>query len=103
MSASFKELISSQTPTLIDFYATWCGPCKTMAPILEELKGRMGEKVRIIKIDTERHQELAASLQIRSIPTLMLYRESKLLWRHSGTAGTLELEQIIEKHSDQTI
>jgi thioredoxin 1 len=68
-----------------------------MAPILEELKGRMGEKVRIIKIDTERHQELAASLQIRSIPTLMLYREGKLLWRHSGTAGASELERIIEQ------
>lgn len=99
MSASFKELISSQTPTLIDFYATWCGPCKAMAPILEELKSRMGEKVRIIKIDTERHQELAISLQIRSIPTLMLYQEGKLLWRHSGTASTTELERIIQQQS----
>ena len=99
MSTSFKELISSQTPTLVDFYATWCGPCKAMGPILEELKGRMGEKVRIIKIDTERHQELASSLQIRSIPTLMLYREGKLLWRHSDTAGAIELERIIEQQS----
>ena len=98
MSASFKELISSQTPTLIDFYANWCGPCKAMAPILEELKGRMGEKVRIIKIDTERHQELAANLQIRSIPTLMLYKDSQLLWRHSGTASASELERTIEQH-----
>lgn len=98
MSASFKELISASTPTLIDFYADWCGPCKAMAPVLEELKSRLGEKARIVKINTERNQELASQLQIRSIPTLLLYKNGTLLWRHSGTASADDLAKIISQH-----
>jgi thioredoxin 1 len=98
MTTSFKEIISNSIPTLVDFYADWCGPCKAMAPVLEELKAIVGVKARIIKVNTERNQQLAASLQIRSIPTLMLYKNGELLWRHSGTASVSDLARIIEQY-----
>ncbi len=97
MARTFQEVISSATPTLVDFYADWCGPCKQQAPILDELKKKMGDVVTVVKIDVDRNQQAAQSLGIQSIPTLMLFKEGKALWRHSGVVGAAVLEEIIRK------
>lgn len=97
MSKKFQEIINSDKPTLVDFYADWCQPCQMMKPILVELKEKMGDAVQIIKIDTEKNQELSAKLQIRSIPTLMIYQRGEVKWRHSGVMNLKELESQIHK------
>lgn len=74
----FQDLIKSDKPVLIDFFATWCGPCKMMHPVLEELAEKVGEKARIIKIDIDRNQELSAVHNVRSVPTLMIFQKGKL-------------------------
>lgn len=94
----FEELISSETPVLIDFYATWCAPCRSMHPVLEELKRETGEKLRIAKIDVDKHETLATEQRIQSIPTLMLYRKGKLLWRQSGALTLPQIKGNIEKY-----
>ena len=80
----FNDLITSNIPVLVDFYAEWCGPCKMMKPILEDVKAMKGEKVRVVKVDVDKHQELAAYYQIQSVPTLMIFKDGKQLWRQSG-------------------
>lgn len=81
---SFKELINSDTPVLIDFYADWCGPCKAFSPIVAQLKQEMGDQVRIVKIDVDKNQELAQKLQVQSIPTVMIFKSGELKWRAMG-------------------
>lgn len=94
----FEELITSPIPVLIDFYAEWCGPCKAMKPILEELKRMKGEKIRVAKVDIEKHKELAAYYKIQSVPTLMVFKNGELLWRHSGVMQPKELKEVIKKY-----
>lgn len=94
----FEELISSETLVLIDFYATWCGPCRAMHPVLEELKKEKGERLRIVKIDVDKHESLSAQLRIQSVPTLLLYRGGNLLWRQSGAIPLANLKTIIEEY-----
>lgn len=94
----FEELITSPIPVLIDFYAEWCGPCKSMKPILEELKRMKGEKIRVAKVDIEKHKELAAYYKIQLVPTLMVFKNGELLWRHSGVMQPKELKEVIEKY-----
>lgn len=91
MNATFQEIIHSDKPTLLDFYADWCGPCQMMKPILVEVKEKMGDSAQIIKIDTEKNQDLSAQLQIRSIPTLMIYHKGVQIWKHSGVLDANEL------------
>lgn len=90
----FEDLIKSEKPVLIDFFATWCGPCQMMHPILEEVAKNVGEKARIIKIDIDKNQNLASVYNVRSVPTLMIFQNSELKWRTSGVqqAGALENE-----------
>jgi thioredoxin 1 len=95
--AGFQELIQSDKPVLVDFYADWCGPCKMMKPILDELKGLMGDDIRIIKIDVEKNQAAAGSLNIQGVPTLILFRQGKILWRQSGVVPAKQLQQVISK------
>lgn len=98
MTEKFSEIINSKTPTLVDFYATWCGPCKTMQPILKLLKTNLGDKVKIIKIDVEKNQELANAYQIKGVPTLILFKNKELKWRQSGVVSAKDLEQIIMQY-----
>lgn len=94
----FEELITSNVPVLIDFFAEWCGPCKTMKPILEELKGMKGDAIRVAKIDVDKHLELANQYKIQSIPTLMLFKNGEVLWKHTGVMHARELKEVIEKY-----
>lgn len=97
--AEFQQLINKEEPVLIDFFATWCGPCKMMPPILEELKERMGNKVSILKIDIDKNQQLARNLNIRGVPTLALYKQGKMVWRESGVRPADELERVIKQYA----
>ncbi len=92
---SFSEIINQSKPVLIDFYADWCGPCKMMAPILKQVKDNLGERVSIIKIDVDKNQGLAAKYQVRGVPTLMLFKNGKQLWRQSGVIQKDEIISLI--------
>jgi thioredoxin 1 len=82
--ATFKEIIKSEKPTLLDFHATWCGPCKTLAPILEEVKNEMKSSVRILKIDVDKNPQVADKYKIRGVPTMILFKKGEIVWRESG-------------------
>lgn len=92
--ASFKDLIQSEKPVLIDFHADWCQPCKVLGPIVKQVKERMGDRVSVIKIDVDRNPQLSQSLQIQGVPTLMIYRKGEQKWRQSGV---LSAEAIIQQ------
>jgi thioredoxin 1 len=95
---TFAELINSDKPVLVDFSAEWCGPCKMMKPILDELKTKVGDKATIIKIDVDRNAQLASSFNIQGVPTLMLFKKSEIKWRQSGVVPTHYLEQVINQN-----
>lgn len=92
---TFHEMIAVDNPVLIDFYADWCAPCRAMKPVLEDLKSELGERVSIYKIDVEKNQGLSEQFHVRSIPTLILFKEGKPVWRKSGMASTVELREEI--------
>lgn len=98
--SAFNELINGTTPVLVDFTATWCGPCKMMAPILDQVAGEIGEKVKIIKVDVDRNPQAAAYYQVQGVPTLILFREGKTLWRQSGVVQASQLMGILNQFSN---
>lgn len=99
MKSSFAEIINSNKPVLIDFFATWCGPCQMLAPILTQVKDALGDAVSVIKIDVDKNQELAAKYQVRGVPTMMLFQNGRQLWRQSGVLQKEELIQIIKQNA----
>ncbi len=91
----FKELMKSDTPLLVDFYASWCGPCKTMYPIVEQVKEMLGERVHVVKYDVDQYDDLASLYRIRSIPTFVLFKKGKILWQHTGAMSAQALYQSV--------
>jgi len=92
---SFKELINGEHPVLVDFYATWCGPCKTMSPILDDVKTKIGSKATVLKIDVDKNPQAAAAYQVRGVPTLIVFKGGKIKWRQSGVVPAKELLRLL--------
>lgn len=95
---TFKEVINQDKPVLIDFSASWCGPCKMLAPILVDVKKSVGNTAAIYNIDVDQNPKLSAQFQVRSVPTLILFKNGKQLWRKSGVLGAADLEKLLREH-----
>ena len=93
----FNEMINGEQLTLVDFFATWCGPCKMMHPILEQLKEKMGDDIRILKVDVDKNEALSMQYRIQSVPTLMLFKKGEMVWRQSGAMSLNDLMQKISQ------
>ena len=100
MSSTFSDILNSNIPTLLDFTAEWCGPCKMMKPVLEELKNIVNDNARILKIDIDKNPRVAAKYKVQSVPTLILFKNGKILWRQSGVQTVPALQKIIDQYSD---
>ncbi|MDG1572446.1 thioredoxin [Robiginitalea sp. M366] len=95
MKASFSTLVQSETPVLVDFHADWCGPCKMLAPVLKQLKARLGDRIKIIKIDVDGNPAIASQYQVRGVPTLILFKAGQAVWRQSGVLQEPQLYQAL--------
>ncbi len=95
---TFQEIINSDTPVLVDFYATWCGPCKAMAPAIEAVGKEVQGKARVLKIDVDKNQAVAAAYQIQAVPTLLIFKNGKVVWKHAGAMDKGSLINILLSH-----
>ena len=95
----FTDIINGEQLTLVDFFATWCGPCKQMHPVLEQLKQDLGDSIRIVKLDVDKNETLANAYRIQSVPTLMLFRSGQVVWRQSGALRLNDLKSVINQNS----
>ncbi|WP_055448616.1 thioredoxin [Lacinutrix mariniflava] len=98
MKNSFNTIIDSNTPVLVDFFAEWCGPCKTLAPILKQVKEALGDDVKIVKIDVDKNQTLASKYNVRGVPTLLLFKNNQQVWRESGVLQKNDIINVINTH-----
>lgn len=96
--SSFSEIINKNKPVLVDFHATWCGPCKTLAPILKEVKSALGDSISIIKIDVDKNAELSTKFQVRGVPTMIIFKEGKQVWRESGVLQKLDIIKVLKQY-----
>jgi len=94
----FSDLLNGEKPVLVDFFATWCGPCKTIAPILKEVKNEMSDKIHIIKIDVDKNQSISQKYNVRGVPTLILYKKGKMIWKKSGVIPANQLIADLNTH-----
>lgn len=98
MKGNFETIINDSRPVIVDFHALWCGPCKMQSPILKELAAELGDKVRVIKIDVDQNNALAVQYQIQSVPTLIVFKNGKPVWRHSGVVSKANLHSLLLQH-----
>tara|TARA_R110000765_G_scaffold7287_5_gene23789 strand:- start:4393 stop:4692 length:300 start_codon:yes stop_codon:yes gene_type:complete len=98
MKDSFSNIINSETPVLVDFHADWCGPCKMLAPILKQVKEEMGNALKIVKIDVDKNQSLAGTYQVRGVPTMVLFKNGKQVWRQSGVLQKNDIVRVVQQH-----
>ncbi len=95
---TFEEIINQEKPVLVDFFAAWCGPCKMQAPVLDEVKKRLGDTVSVIKVDVDQNQAVAAQFQVRSVPTLIIFKNGEIRWRQAGVFPANELEELLKNN-----
>ena len=98
--SNFKDTINSDNPVLVDFFATWCGPCQMLTPVLKQVKDRLGNRVTILKIDVDKNIKIAAKYKVRGVPTLLLFQNGKQLWRQSRVLSTEEIINVILEKSN---
>jgi thioredoxin 1 len=98
MKQNFRKLTSGDIPVLVDFYADWCGPCKMLGPILKQVKEELGDTIKIVKIDVDKNQSIASKYQVRGVPTMLLFKDGKQLWRQSGVLPKKEIINIVESY-----
>ena len=95
----FSDIIANDSPVLIDFHASWCGPCQTMMPVLDQLKKELGDKVKIIKVDVDKNQPLATQFKVRGVPAFLIFKDGKQVWRGAGVQPLAALKSQIQKYS----
>ena len=95
--STFKELLDTDKPVLVDFYADWCGPCRMMPPILKDVKHKYGDNVKIVKIDVDKNPRASMKYQVRSIPTLIIFHKGEIAWRHTGVASAAQIGMALDQ------